>query len=164
MTLHERMMAVYRHQTPDRFPVGIYTPIFRGCDERRIRNMGMGIIEYHPVVTFLAPPWHTYAGYISEVKGVDLQIRHTWEAGEFIEIRTYETPVGTIWQKTRKDPQYGSDWISKYYIEKPEDYGVMQYIVENTVFRRNDEANKSCGSGRRWRRTGPRRQSPTRSC
>lgn len=141
MTVRERIMAVYRRQVPDRIPVSIYARYLpRGSVEREVRAMGVGILDYHPVVSLLAPPWHTHAGFVSEVRGADLEIRLTWENGRQIETRTYRTPVGTIFQRTRQDPTYGSDWIEKFYITSPDDYRVMQYIVENTVFRRNDRA------------------------
>jgi len=47
--------------------------------------------------------------------------------------------VGTISQRSRKDPAYGSDWITKYYVSGSEDYKTLQYVVEHTVFRRNEE-------------------------
>jgi hypothetical protein len=144
MTVRERMLAVYRRQLPDQIPISIYNRYLpRGETERLVRNMGLGISDYYPPVTLLAPPWHTHSGYISEVKGTDLQIRLSWEKGGQVETRIYETPVGTVSQRTTKDPTYGSDWISKYYIEGPEDYKVMQYIVENTVFCKNEQGFKA---------------------
>lgn len=139
-TAHDRMLAVYRNQLPDVFPVSIYNRYLpRGSTEREIRNMGIGIIEYHPVTTLLAPPWHMNPGFLSEVKGAEIKISYTWENNELVEVRTYETKVGTLSQCTKKDKVYGSDWISKFYITKPEDYKIMQYIVENTVFRSNEK-------------------------
>ena len=140
MTIRERMMSVYQNKLPDQIPVSIYKRYHRsGTVERMARNIGLGIIDFYPVVSLLAPPWHTYEGYISEVKGADLNIKFTWKNGKMIEIRTYETPVGTVSQHLSKDPIYGSDWVDKYYIENIEDYKIMQYIIENTVFRKNEE-------------------------
>lgn len=137
-TVRERMMQVYRNQVPDRFPAAIYARYLpRGSSERLVRNVGMGIIDYYPVVSMLAPPWHTHSGYLSEVKGADLSVAFTWENGQAVEIRTYNTPFGTLTQRTRKDPAYASDWIDKFYISRLEDYKIMQYLVENTVFRSN---------------------------
>ena len=141
MSIREQMMAVYRHQAPDHVPVATYNRYLpRGYDERMMRNVGVGIIDYLPVVTFLAPPCHVNPGYVSEVKGADLEIKFVWEHGEPIEIRTYRTPIGSVSLEVRKDPSYGSDWIRKYYIEKPEDYRIIQYLVENTVLHRNEQA------------------------
>ncbi len=102
--------------------------------------MGLGVIDFFPVVSMLAPPWHLQPGYLSEVKGAELDIRFAWEDGERIEIRRYRTPVGEVAQKTRIDPAYGSDWVTKHYIERPEDYRVLRYLTEHTVLRRQDAA------------------------
>jgi len=141
MNMHDQMMAVYRKEIPDRMPVSIYKRYLpTGETERLVRNIGLGISDYYPPVSLLAPPWHTSPGYVSEVKGVDLLIRFSWESGQMVETRTYATPVGTVSQETTRDPNYGSDWIRKHFIQCTEDYKVMQYIVENTVFKKNDAA------------------------
>jgi len=138
-SIHDRMMAVYRRQVPDKIPVVIYDQyLARGACERALREMGLGIIDFHPVVSLLGPPWHTHPGYISEVKGVDLEVSFSWENGKRVETRRYKTPVGTISRQATKDPGYGSNWISKHYITEPEDYRVVQYVVEHTVFRNNE--------------------------
>jgi hypothetical protein len=137
-TVRERMMKVYRHQVPDRPPAAIYARYLpRGSSERRVRNLGLGIIDYYPIVSMLAPPWHTSPGYLSEVQGANLNVGFTWENGQAIEIRTYHTPLGSLTQRTRKDPAYASDWIEKFYIASLEDYKIMQYLAENTIFRSN---------------------------
>jgi hypothetical protein len=137
------MLAVYRHQRPDRRPLAIYTRYLpRGAAERAVRNLGLGVIEYCPVVTMLAPPWHIGPGYLSEVRGAEFEIRYSYEDGERIETRIYRTPVGDVWQQTRKDPAYGSDWVSRFYIQSREDYRTMRYIVDHTVIRTNATALK----------------------
>jgi len=60
--------------------------------------------------------------------------REISEDGESVEMRTLETPVGIVTQRMRKDPSYGSDWIQKHYIESVDDYNVMAYVAQNTVF------------------------------
>jgi hypothetical protein len=137
-TARESMMKVYHNQIPDRVPVAIYARYLpRGATERLVRNQGLGIIDYYPVVSMLAPPWHTDPSYLSEVRGAEFNIAFTWKNGQRIETRTYTTPLGKLTQQTRKDPAYGSDWIQKFYISSLEDYKMMQYLVENTVFRSN---------------------------
>ena len=140
MTIRQRMMAAYKGQVADKIPIGIYNRYLpRGATGRQLRDMGLGIIDYHPVVSLLAPPWHTYEGFISEVKNTELLISHYWENGQMLERRTYETRVGAITQITRKDPVYGSDWIDKHYVRSLADYKILQYVVENTVFRSNEK-------------------------
>jgi hypothetical protein len=87
----------------------------------------------------LAPPWHTYSAYMSEVRGADLNVTFGWENGQTVETRTYHTPLGSLTQRSRKDPAYGSDWIDKFYISSLEDYRIMQYVVENSILRCNGQ-------------------------
>lgn len=141
MTMRERLLAVYRRQEPDRLPIAIYSRYLpRGTAERELRSLGLAIIDYCPVVSMLAPPWHTQTSYLSEVKGAALEIRWSWDNGQKVETRSYRTPMGTVFQEARPDNASGSDWITKHYISQRQDYKVMQYLVENTVFRRNDQA------------------------
>jgi uroporphyrinogen-III decarboxylase len=138
MSVRERMLAAYRGQAPDRYPVSIYSRYLpRGDKERVARAQGLGIVDYYPIVSLLAPPWHLSSGLVSEVKGADLQVRYVWENGKMAEVRTYATPVGEVTQRTVQDPTYGSDWIDKFYIQSRDDYRVVQYLVEHTVFRPN---------------------------
>ncbi|MEE4310280.1 MAG: uroporphyrinogen decarboxylase family protein [candidate division KSB1 bacterium] len=140
MTIKERILSVYRNQTPDQLPFAIYNRYHRyGESERSARNSGMGILDFIPAVSLLAPPWHVKPGYVSEVKNAGFNVKVVWDKGEEIEVRSFETPVGTITQETVKDPTYGSDWIRKHYLNSPEDYKIMQYIVENTLFRSQDD-------------------------
>ncbi|MGA1994699.1 MAG: uroporphyrinogen decarboxylase family protein [Bryobacteraceae bacterium] len=135
----ERLLAVYHKQPVDGVPVGIYTRYLpRGTSEREARNFGLGILDFHPVASLIAPPWHTHAGYVSEVRGADLQVRFAFENGERVEVRTYDTPVGSVCQRIRTDPSYGSDWISKYYIQTREDYRVLAYLARHTILRKNE--------------------------
>ena len=140
MTIRERMLAAYRGDRPDQTPVAIYGRYLpRGSWERELRALGLGIIDWHPVASLLAPPWHPGEGYLSEVRGSDLQVDFGFEHGQKLETRTYRTPVGAISQRTVKDPGYGSDWAVEHYIKSIDDYRVMQYLVENTVFRSGEQ-------------------------
>jgi len=139
MTTRERMLAAYHNQKADRTALGIYSRyLLRGSAERAFRDCGLGIIEYHPVTTMLAPPWHNYSGYISEVKNVDLDIRYIWEQGHLYERRTYQTPIGEVYAEIGQSAGAGSEHIRKYYIKDIEDYKILQYIVENTVIKSNE--------------------------
>jgi uroporphyrinogen-III decarboxylase len=140
INMNEHMMNVYRNQTTDIMPIGIYSRYLpRGSAEREIRAKGFGIIDYHPVVSLLAPPWHMYSGFISEVKGAEMSVAYRWDGDVKTERRIYRTPVGELWQDVSKSVGAGSEFIAGYFIKSPEDYKVMQYLVENTVFRRNEE-------------------------
>lgn len=132
---------MYSGVNPDVLPVGIYSRYHQfGTDERLARNSCLAIIDFFPPVSLLAPPWHLSDGYLSEVSGCDFSVSYRWDAGSRIEIRSYDTPVGTISQTSIKDPTYGSDWVRKHYLESEDDYRVMTYIAEHTVFEEQGKA------------------------
>jgi uroporphyrinogen-III decarboxylase len=139
INMHDLMLDVYSNKPSEKVPVGIYSRYLpRGRAEREIRSKGFGIIDYYPVVSLLAPPWHMYQGFISEVRNTSVNVEYRWHGDVLTERRTYSTPVGDIWQDVSKDIGAGSEFIGKYFIKSVEDYKTMQYIVENTVFRRNE--------------------------
>jgi hypothetical protein len=141
MTIRERILSVYRNQLPDKVPFGIYSRYHRSGEvERMARNSGLGILSFNPAVSLLAPPWHVQSGYISEIKNSTFNISYKWNTGKLIEVRSIETPVGTIFQHIIKDPSYGSDWVEKPYIKNLEDYKIMQYVAENTIFESQEKA------------------------
>ena len=136
MTIRERIISVYRGQIPDKPPLGIYSRYLRSGDiERRTRTRGLGILDFFPPVSLLAPPWHIQPGYVSEVRNAILDVKISWKDGQMVETRTLETSKGNISQITAKDPSSGSDWILKPYLERPEDLRVMSHLAEETIFR-----------------------------
>jgi hypothetical protein len=141
MTIRERIMSVYRNRVPDRIPVGIYARYLRtGQIERKARSAGLGILDFHPPVSLIAPPWHVRAGYLSEVKNTVFKTVLSWEDGREVETRIFETPIGEISQTSVKENADGGEWIKKHYLETPADYPIMRYVVENTVFRVQEDA------------------------
>ena len=128
------MLAAYRGQPSTEPLVAIYNRYLpRGDFEHQARELGLGVIDYYPLTSFIAPPWHLLPGYLSEVNGVQSSITYRWNDGKRVEIREYKTPIGSISQETVVDPIFGSDWISKHYINSIEDYKVLEYVVENSV-------------------------------
>jgi hypothetical protein len=140
-SLHDRMLAVYRNEMPDQLPLGIYTRYLpHGETEREIRNAGMGIIDYVPVVTMLPPPWHVLPGFLTEASNVEFRVRQTWINGQRLERREFDTPVGSITQEIMEDSSgAGSEHIRKHYLENVTDYETLQYIVERSIPRSNEE-------------------------
>ncbi len=138
--LHDLMLDVYRNKPVDRIPLGIYIRYLpRGGVERELRERGFGLIDYHPPVSLMAPPWHILPGFLSEVRGVEFSVRHRWQDGVRTERRTFHTPVGDLWQESSQSIGAGSEHISKYYVATLEDYRILQYVVERTVFRSQEE-------------------------
>ena len=145
MTAHDRILAVYRNQKPDRVPLGIYTRYLpRGAVERAVRNLGLAIIDYCPVVSMAGPAWHLLPGYQSEIRGADFRVDYSWQGDQLVERRRFDTPLGSVWQETVQDKGgVGSESIRKHYVTEKDDYRVMKFLVENTVVRRNDELLRS---------------------
>jgi uroporphyrinogen-III decarboxylase len=141
MTTRERMLAVYEHRMPDKFPLGIYGRYLpRGEIDRKLREKGLGIIDYHPLVTFLGPPWHELPGYISDVTDTQVRIDRYFERGRMVQRTTYETPVGSIWREKEPSIGDGSEHVRNYFIKNLEDYKIMTYIIEHTVISSNEGA------------------------
>lgn len=139
MSIRERMTNAYLGKRDEIIPVGIYSRYLpRGNCERSIRNSGLGIIKYYPMVSLLSPPWHILPGFLSEVKGAEFAVKTRWEKGVELQERSYTTPVGNVSQIIKRDLQAaGSEQIIKHYITTLEDYKVVQYLIENTVLRSN---------------------------
>ena len=138
-SIKQNIMSVFNNQAPSQIPIGIYSRYFpRGNTERYIRNMGVGVIEYYPVVSMIGPPWHLKDGFISQIKNTEIQVHYYWENKTLIERRIYKTPVGSIFQELEKDKAgIGSEFIRKHYITQLGDYNIMKYIVDNTILLNN---------------------------
>lgn len=139
MTTRERMMACYQRERVDHPACAIYTRYLpRGEMERAVRDEGMGVIDYVPPVSMMAPPWHMLDGFLSEVKGANIRVEYRWEGHQRIERRLFETPKGTLYSDIQQDlGGVGSEHILKHYLQGPEDYAAMGYIAQNIRFRDN---------------------------
>lgn len=143
--VRERMLAAYRGQVSGTTPLGIYSRYLpRGWRERGFRARGLGIIDYLPPTTLLAPPWHLYDEFLSPVEGVDLEVRRRWDGNTWVERRTYATPAGSVFQESVRDEGgVGSEHIRKHYVESKDDYRAMLYLVRHASFLDNTRIIKS---------------------
>jgi hypothetical protein len=131
------MLAVYRRQEPDRIPFAAYDWLVpQGHIEKQLRNQGMGLIRWYPVASLISP---SFLGWTTRSENVIVSIKEVRENGVNLIVRAFETPVGTVTEKYRTDPGYGSKWIIKHLIESIPEYEIVQYIVENTVIEDNSE-------------------------
>lgn len=138
-TLRTQLYDGYMGRYTENVPLGVYSRYLpRGQAERTARNNGLGIIDYYPPVSLIAPPWHILPGFISKVKNAEFTIKYAWDSGKLIQERSFQTPVGNLYQLTEDDSSgAGSEHIVKHYVTKKEDYSILQYIIENTVFSSN---------------------------
>jgi hypothetical protein len=133
MTRRERIMAASRLQPADRLPFFHYWRHSQiGWAERECRNRGMGINWYRPC-------------HIERMHGVEITEQPFVSEGQAMVRRTYTTPVGAVWTAEKREPGVGqwhgqrswrdvSPWTTSRLIKGPEDYAVVQYMVEHTEY------------------------------
>jgi hypothetical protein len=143
MTHYEQMMAVYRRNNTGSIPWAAYGTFLlpSGANERELRNSGCGWIHWTPVCSWIAPGMSHMAGWMfeGEIKDATASIKLKWENGRRIIRRQYDTPKGSVYEELHEELGYHSLYVKKFLIEKPEDYEVVKYMVENTVLRPNYE-------------------------
>lgn len=138
MSLREKMLAVYQKRNVDRIPWAAYAFLLpRGKVERELRNGVCGLIEWCSVSSLLAPGMFSTSACEFEVKNVEISIKTVREDNEKVLIRTYHTPLGSVFEKIREDPGYHSQWIKKFLIASSRDYEIVKFIIENTVYHEN---------------------------
>jgi len=52
-------------------------------------------------------------------------------------IHIFETPVGRLTQRMRREGGYGSLWVKEHLVKSPEDYRILKFIVQDTIYRPN---------------------------
>ena len=128
MTTKERICMALMGQMPDRVPFTTYRGVITaddGLDDLVARGLGfMGSC-------------HVYnAGH----PNVEVTYDDTTVDGVFTRIVRYKTPVGEIWQKSNKEPGYGSMWNVEHLVKSVEDYEVLEYIIRDTQYLPNYDA------------------------
>jgi hypothetical protein len=134
MTRHERILAASHRQRADRLPFFHYWRHSQvGWAERECRNRGMGLGWCRPCA-------------VERLHGVEISEQHlSARAGHGRVRRTYTTPVGSVWVEELSEPGVGrwhpgrswrdvSPWQTRRLIQGPEDYPVVQYMVEHTEY------------------------------
>ena len=133
MTPRQRILAASRRERTDRLPFFHFWRHSQvGWAERACRNLGMGMNWVRPC----------YTETLHDVEVADQQIR---SAGRTLHRRTFTTPVGCVSVVERREPGTGqwhaqrswrdiSPWQIERMIKGPEDYPVVQYMVEHTEY------------------------------
>lgn len=138
MTNRERLLAILEGQSPDRIPwiprlqlwhkahslQGTLPERYRGVSLREIeRRLGCGT------------PARGGGVFTSDIRGVEV----TTEQEGADSITRYRTPLGTVTTKSTMTPQVQQVGIHAmevgHMIKGPEDYRVVEYIVEHTELR-----------------------------
>jgi hypothetical protein len=141
MTIKENILAVYKRKNDYKIPWAVYGGFLlpTGTLERQLRNRGCGWIQWEPVCSWQPPGMGHMNGwmYESEIKNAEMSLKIIWRNNQKIFRRTYSTPIGDVYEELHEEPGYRSLWVKKYFIEKPRDYEIVKYLVENSVLREN---------------------------
>jgi len=117
MSIHDRLLAFWAGERPDEIP---YTTYFS-----KDRNM-LNDPRWAPLFAKgLGVTFHIYP-YEEIMDDVDVIEQHHVENGVNIRREIRRTPVGEI------SATWAEAWQRKYWLETPEDYRVMTYIVDHT--------------------------------
>lgn len=121
MNPRDRVLAVLRGERPDKVPFTVYECMIPQCAvERRLRNEGLCIVNRH------------HEGYRSRTPNCTRETYRYREEGK-PRIRTIiRTPVGEI--STVVQPADFTQWTVERHFKSPEDYRVLQFMVEDKVY------------------------------
>jgi len=122
MTIRQRIAAALRGDLPDQIPFTTYSGMVpSGEAERRLRAKGLGFSIRVGLVEIVRPNVRVeHLDYLED----DVHYRRT----------TMRTPVGEVHATTRPGSAYGSNWAYDHYIKRPDDYQVMEFIVNDTTY------------------------------
>nr|MDW8082162.1 uroporphyrinogen decarboxylase family protein [Candidatus Calescibacterium sp.] len=127
MTPKERFYACLDGAVTNKVPVLAYHFLLpRGELERRLREVGCGLLVGVPVYELVFPPQ------------IILEEVHRWNHGEKVIVRTYNTPLGSLREVVTLSP-YGSEWRREHLIQCAEDYKILVYLLENVTFKEKIE-------------------------
>ncbi|HJN16687.1 MAG TPA: uroporphyrinogen decarboxylase family protein [Armatimonadota bacterium] len=125
MTICDRIEAALRLQPVDRIPFTCYEGV-----------VPAGALDIIPDLGIVRPcgPYGTSTPNVQ------------WSSEQIDDetmVQTIETPIGKLTQRSVKESGYGSWWITEYYVKTPEDYGVLEYWMNDHVLTPNPDIQKS---------------------
>ncbi|MBW1699335.1 MAG: hypothetical protein JRH18_21195 [Deltaproteobacteria bacterium] len=128
MNIHDRILAALNWQEPDQIPLTTYNWFIpRGEKERLLRESGVGIV--------LRPAAHKVVH-----RQVEITTREFWKDGRKFVRKTLHTPVGEVYKTLEPESAYDtSSWIKEYYIKKPDDYKVMEFVYKDAIYQDNHD-------------------------
>ncbi|PTX94379.1 hypothetical protein [Opitutus sp. ER46] len=117
MNIRERIDAFWSGERPDQIPYTIYWNEWRHtCKDpgwQPLYDLGLGVTWY-------------LRSFEMRMRGVETDDRTWEEGGKTLRRLTRKTPIGEVYTT------FENGWRQKYFLETPEDYRVMAYIVEHT--------------------------------
>jgi uroporphyrinogen-III decarboxylase len=134
MTHRERILKTIHGESADMIPFfHMWRRLQTGQVEREVRNRGMGV-------------WWQRPCFEDSMPHVDIVESIGPNSGLGTNLREYHTPIGTLTEKLKKEPGVGkwkaqrswrdvTPWTIERRIKKPEDYEIMKFMVEDTVYK-----------------------------
>lgn len=115
MDSRQRLMTVLRGGAADRIPWNIYAWLLPKTPEARaLLPLGLGLMDSQRIFREVHPH-------------VEISVRReTRDHIPHIHTRI-DTPQGTLTQEAIIEPGYGSLWIKKYFVSRPEDYPAAEF-------------------------------------
>jgi len=133
MTHRERILTTFHRKRADKVPFyHLWRRLQTGQAEREARNRCMGVSWQRPC-------------YVESMPHVDIVERRGPSSGLGMALVEYHTPVGTVTERLKREPGVGQwkaqrswrdvqPWTIERRIKKPEDYDVVKFMVEDTVY------------------------------
>jgi hypothetical protein len=120
LTPLERVERALRGEAVDKTPFTVYSGMLPRCAlERRLRNMGLCVVQGMDVITTRCP---------------DVKTTHTGytENGVQLNRTDYETPFGML--TSIREPAGFTSWTRKYLFSSPEDYKKLIFQIDNEQY------------------------------
>jgi len=126
-TPYRRVMTALHGDKPDKTPFTIYQEKIPRCTaERDLRNRGLCLVKRTTSYSMYRPNVEVKSCHYTDKRGRNV-------------VRTvYSTPVGEV--STLTQPAGFTTWTHERMFKSPDDYKVLQFIIEDTVVRPNYEA------------------------
>jgi hypothetical protein len=113
-------MAALAGERTDFVPLTIYADLLPDGElGRRLRTEGLGLVS-------------NCSPARAETPHVEYDSRQ-WEAdGRTWSRHAIRTPAGEVEQVARREPGYGSWWVSEHYVRSPADYRALEFMIRDT--------------------------------
>lgn len=120
MNRRERLETVLRGGRGDRVPFTIYKWLLPQTQvASELEKQGLTLIDAAPLCS-------------ERTEQVELDRGDISDGGERKTVTRLSTPLGELKEVTRYDPSFGSPWIEKHLLTRPEDFRILQFVLEHT--------------------------------
>jgi hypothetical protein len=139
MNPRERITAVLHGEAPDVIPVSVYANLLpRGYEERKLRNLGLSLVEMGSSVYGLRTP-NVTVETVQDLACFYMDDRLAVVAKQKQDVeRFYRTPTGALVEKFKWN--YSQlEWPTEWVIKTSSDYQIVKSIVNETEYFPNDE-------------------------